>query len=1053
MKINFTLIFFVLFYIFLHLFVGFIEAKAQETTGKLQGYIYDSLRNPLSGIIIQVTENETGVKYNTISLTDGFYIFQQLNPGKKYIIEAQAIGYYKYIEADVRVQLGEINFKNIILKEQSNSLNEVVIISDKNDPLANRKKGNETVIYDKVIIRTPNLNRSIQDITRVLPEANQNSFAGSNYRFNNLSIDGLNTNDIIGFQEPASGASGSVASGTPGGLAGTQPIGFGAIEALSIKIAPFDVIYGNFTGANINAVTKSGGNLFLGNAYIFGRNDILIGNYVAGVEQQQAAFYDYQTGFSFGGKIIKNKLFYFFNAEYTDRKEPVLNEPGSNTSNIPLELVIKIADTLKSKYNYNPGIYQNATIQRANIKLFFRLDYIISDKHKLTLRDNFVKGYADNLEWTPNFFNFGNQGYRHYSTTNSLAAELKSTFSNKVYNKLTLGYTHVHDNRSFSGEVFPHIEISYNSANIIFAGTYREAAVYGTYANSFQFTDNLSYYHNKHIYTIGTIAEFNSIQYLFLSAWNGRWQYSSIDNFFNDLPSRIRGVYNVADNDYMHNKKTPSADYEVLLAGIYAQDEYRITPKFTLQYGLRVDMQYHPGKFPVSERITQTQEFTHFKNEINSTPQINPRTSFNYLITDKIIGRGGSGLFTGRIPFLWYAYVHYISGTVYNNIDYKPVNPIILTTDLSSLSNLQPGLTEINLVDNNFKLPRDWKNNLAIDFKLKKDIFFTVEATYSKVLNGLLFQSINFKDSIGYFNGADNRPYYLASGSAIKINPTFTNVFLLTNTDKGYRYNVTAGITKKGKRYNGYLGYSYGVSKDITSTVRNSHAANYEWNQSIIANKPQLSFSNFDLRHKISSYHFYEWQIKSSAKLKVGFLFYARSGNPYSYVYEGDVNRDGSAKNDLIYIPETENDIVFADIKDANGNVLVTAHEQWIQFDNYIKNDNYLKSNRGKYAERNGARTPWNFSTDARITCDIKVKKNELEINLDIFNIANLINKNWGKQHFVPNVQNSGYGILDFVNIENQKPVFQFKNPSGTPWLVDPVFSRWLAQLGIQFYF
>lgn len=1029
---------------------------AQETSGMLSGVVSDTSGVPLPGATVVATQVATGARYGTITQSDGFYYFNQLQPGDGYQLVVQLPEYMTATEQAISVGLGRSTVLNVALQQSSYELSTVEISDDASDPIQNPKRGNEATISDSMIQRLPTLNRSIQDATRILPESNLNSFGGANYRFNNLSIDGCATNDVLGFQEPASGAAGSAASGTPGGLAGAQPIGYGALSALSIKTAPFDVTYGNFTGASINAVTKSGTNALQGELYGFGRNQWLLGRRANGERQPAGDFGDVQTGISIGGPIVRDKLLAFANVEYALRREPVLNGPGTAESAIPLSVVQEIADTLVARYGYDPGAYQNAQLETRSLKLFGRIDYNISQRHKLTLRDNYVAGYADRLEWTPNFFNYGNQGYRHSSRTNSFVAELRSNLSDHLYNKVTVSHTTVVDGRSFDGRVFPHIEINYNTANTIFAGTYREAAIYGLTLNTTQVTDNLTFYKNKHLVTGGFSAEFNDIAYRFLTAWNGRWQYKSVQDFMDDRPSRVRGVYNVENNDFDFNHQQPSADYAVLLAGVYVQDEIRLSPRFNVTAGVRADMQYHPGDFPMNADLATTPAFASYTNQIHTTPQLNPRLGFNYVMNARrsVLLRGGSGLFTGRIPFVWYAYVHYISGTQYFNIDLKPTGALPLTENLADLATLQPGLTEINLVDNDFSLPRDWKNNLALDIKLSHNLMVGIEGTYSKVLSGLLFQSINLKDSVGAFTGADDRPYYLASGSAIKINPNFTNVFLLTNVHQGYRYNISLNLAKETGRHTSFVGYSFGESKDISSTVRNSHAANYEWNQSIVANAPQLSYSNFDLRHKLVAYHMYA-RTTQIGRFSVMAMYSMRSGNPFSFVYEGDMNRDGSGKNDLLYIPRDASEIQLQPILDVNGVETVSAAEQWAQLDAYIAGNPYLASHRGQYAMRNGARTPWNHQLDMRLAYQRPLLKGKqsIQITCDLINAGNLVSKTWGNQYYVPNVQNAGFGLLDFVKIDNGLPVFQFKNPAGTPWLVDPLNSRWQAQLGVQYRF
>ncbi|WP_310557304.1 carboxypeptidase-like regulatory domain-containing protein [Flavobacterium sp.] len=1025
---------------------------SQETTGVLNGRISSNHTISITSASITLYQNSTGLKYSTISQNDGFFSFNQLQPGQDYQLEINAFSHQPYKEENIQIQLGKITNITIVLISSTNTLNEVVLNGVRNSS----KNGNEKKLKIDLITSLPTLNRSIQDATRLLTDSNLNSFGGANYRFNNLSIDGSATNDVLGFQEPSSGASGSLASGTPGGLAGTQPIGFGAISALSIKTAPFDVTLGNFTGASINAVTKYGTNKTTGSSYSFLRNKTLTGNYADGIKQPSVAFIDNQTGASIGGSIIKNKLFYFFNTEFAFRKEPVQNEPGSETSNISKLTVEQIANHLRTNYNYDPGATSNANLERKSGKLFLRFDYNLSENNKLTLRNNFVTGFTDNLEWSANVFNFGNQGYRHNSVTNTLAAELKSKINNAISNKLIVSNSIVNDNRTYNGRVFPHLEIIDNTANTIFAGTYREASIYGLTLNTTQITDNVTFIKNNHTVTFGSSTEINNIKYRFLTAYNGRWQYKSVSDFLNDKPNRVRGVYNVENNDFDYNKRTPSADYGVILSSIYLQDEFRISSKFNILAGIRIDSQFHPGDFPISQEFIKTPEFSNYKNDINVAPQLNPRIGFSYIFDkdNNYVLKGGSGLFTGRMPFVWYAYPEYISGTKYFNIDYKPTGVLPINENLNALEPLQSKrLTEINLVDNGFNLPRDWKSNLSFDIKFKNNYALNIDATYSKVLNGLLFKSINRKeDQKNNFIGTDNRPYYNTTSDAIKINSNFTNVFLLTNVKQGYRYNITFGLTKSETHYNGFLGYTYGISKDISSTVRNSHAANFEWNQALVANTPELTYSNFDLRHKFVSYHFYDINFKSS-KLKFGLIYNGKSGSPFSFVYEGDVNRDGSAKNDILYIPRNQSEIKLQNIVDASNIVLVSANEQWNQLNNYINSDSYLSKNRGQYAERNAARTPWNHQVDAKIVFEKKIFKNKIEFSIDIFNLGNLLNRNWGAQHFVPNINNSGYALLDFVKIDGSQPVYQFNNPRGKPWQIDPVNSKWQAQFGVIFSF
>ncbi|WP_394974385.1 carboxypeptidase regulatory-like domain-containing protein [uncultured Croceitalea sp.] len=1022
---------------------------AQETTGKLEGKITSIEGSPIELATIVVVDTQTNFKFGAISQESGYYSVTNLPPGNAYAITVSFIGYQSVSMENVSINLSETSYQDFVLEEMSEALEEIVVVGEKK-----KNTSIEQTINSKSIQNTPTITRSIQDLTRNLPEANLNSFAGASNRFNNLNIDGVANNDVIGFQEPSSGASGSSANGSPGSLARTQPIGFGAIKQLSIKTAPFDVSIGNFSGANIDVVTKNGTNKRQTEAYAFGNNQLLVGRFSDGIEQNVQSFSDFQLGFSTGGALKKDKLFYFVNFEQANSNNPVLNAPGSSSSNISSETIDLIVNKLRDDYNYDPGTSTNASLKTNSTKLFLRFDFNISDNTKLTLRNNYVNSFADNLEWNESIFNFGNQGFRHNSVANSFTAELNSNFKNNSSNVLSIGYNIGRENRDFDGELFPHIQIS-DASNRIFAGTYREASVYNTDLNTLQISDKYTLFRDKHTFTFGGLAQYNDIDYGFLSAWNGRWEYSSLDNFLNDSPSRIRGVYRLENNTFDFVQDNPSATVDILVAGLYAQDRYRYSDKLSLSLGLRLDSQFLLNEIPLSEEVGRTLEFSQFSNKIRTSPHINPRFGFEYTFDDSrnIKLHGGTGLFTGRLPYLWFAYAEYISGTQYFNIDTRPNGVQTIVNDVSELAGDSP-IAEINLVDNDFELPREWKSNLGLNVALPNNYDLTFDASYTRVLKGIFFQSINRQDNKSNFDGADNRSYFLETGDAIKINPNFTNVFLLTNSEAGFRYNLTLGLSKTTQNYNGYIGYTNGRSKDISSTVRSSPAANFEWNQSITPNAPSLSASNFDLRHKIVSSQSYTFNLGNKSQFEISALYNGTSGSPFSFVYQGDANRDGSSRNDLIYIPRDASEINLIDIVDGNGTVTQTAAEQWERLNAFIESNDYLRSNRGSIAERNESKTPWNHRLDAKLGYNIKLAgAKRLRFSMDVFNAFNLINKNWGRLVFVPNVVNSNFSLLRFRGIENNQPLFQYTNTDDTPWVVDNQNSRWRMQFGVSFGF
>ena len=441
---------------------------------------------------------------------------------------------------------------------------------------------------------------------------------------------------------------------------------------------------------------------------------------------------------------------------------------------------------------------------------------------------------------------------------------------------------------------------------------------------------------------------------------------------------------------------------------------------------------------------------------------VSPRLGFNYDVTgkDNIKLRGGTGIFLGRMPFAWMAYSYIYNGNKFGNVDYKPTTPVnLITSDFSQLATLQTGLKEINVADKDFKLPRVWRSNLALDFKLPKGFVFTIEGLYTKTLYDALFKTLNLKDSTVALQDGGGRNIYAGNGASAKYNTNYTNVFLLTNTTQGYKYSISASLSKEFNfGLTLFTAYTYGVAKDISNGVRVSPQANWEWNQTISANNPQLSYSNFDVRHRTITNISYtkKWK-KVLDKTIVSLVYNAQSGSPYTYIYSGDLNRDGSPNNDLLYVPGSQGEINLVDIKDAAGNVLVTANEQWNQLESYINNDAYLKTKKGNFTERNGGRTPWNTQLDLRISNHFKLSKKypqTFEVLIDIINLTNLINRDWGHQYFVPNTTNAGYSLITVKSVNAAGlATYQFNKPTTTPWQIDNIASRWQMQIGLRFNF
>lgn len=1066
-------------------------AKAQITTSLVSGKVTDQKGVTLPGVTITVLNTSTGTRYGAQSNVDGRYTIANVNPGGPYTISASFVGFKKDERTNITLSLGTTTL-NFALADETTTLKEVKVKAT----AGGTKTGASTRIGQNQIRTAPSINRSLQDLTRNTPQSNNNSFQGTNYRYNNVTLDGAINNDAIGFSPSLGGQNN--ASGQVGSSTRTSPVSLDAIQDIQVLVAPYDIKIGNVLGGSINAVTRSGTNDFTGSVYGFGRGAFLVGpNNAAAASggdgsKLPSSFHDYQTGIRVGFPIIKNKLFFFTNEEIARRVDPVIRGAGTTGANQILSL--QDAQNLAAAFkNYtggiDPGTYNNSTIFSNSNKFFNRLDWNIDDHNQLTIRNNTITSKATNLERDQQNFRFGGIDYTSHNNSTSTVAELKSRFSNSVSNSLVLGYSNVHDFRDPNSDPsLPQIEITGRApGSTIFMGTDREAAIFDMHQKTAEFTDNLTWTKGKNTFTFGTHNEFYNITYNFVNAWNGRVAYSSIENFLANVPSRVRANFNYTDNTRDYILDNPSAKFKVNLSSVYGQDEIQLTDNFKLTLALRLDYAGVPNKQPLSDKTTNApvdpnygNTFTYtkprdIKQNYLSNIEINPRVAFNYDINgdQSVILRGGSGFFTGRVPFAWFGYAFYNNGATYGAYDsraaQKPgTNPVQVApngglnyVNQQGFNTSPAGATQVDMIDNNFKMPQVWRSSLALDYSTDNQWKFTVEGIYTKVIHDLKFQQVNTKDSVTYYNydTQHQQPIFVNQ----KINNSYTNAYLLSNTSQGYRYSLTAQIGKVFQfsdqgALNANVAYTYGHSKDVTNGIRNSMESNWQLNQALNPNNPGLANSNFDIRHRIvSNVNFrQDWDAAKNYTANFSFFFSAQSGNPYTYGFYPNAIDGTGQQVSLAYIPKRGETVNF--FSDVVGGA--TAVQQAAAFDAFIDKSKYLSSRRGDFTQRNGAFTPWNNQLDFRFTQDFKFggkHKQMITFTYDIINLTNLLNKKWGQYYFSANTFNSTSSIgltpkttPAFGAASTTYPKYTFADP-GVPYSVDLFASRWQMQFGIRY--
>lgn len=1062
---------------------------AQETSGSLTGRVVDGDGKPMPGASIEALHTPSGTKYNLSTDNDGRFTINNMRIGGPYKVSASMVGQQSDSQEEIYVRLGAAQQLQFILTSGMQAIDAVAVTGRARGQRADTF-GTGKNISGEQVRNMPTVSRSITDLTRLTPQGSRdNSFGGTNFRYNNVTVDGAVNNDAIGFSPSLGGQTGT--SGMAGSSTRTNPISIDAIQDIQVYLAPYDVKIGNFTGGSVNAVTRSGTNNVEGSVYGFGRNAALTGrDRVGSLGKMNSDFYDYQAGFRIGFPIIKDKLFFFSNEEITRRQDPTQLIIGSKeTLHILNEADAgKISETVKSRYGniFDAGTADAYTNWSKSTKFFNRLDWNINDRHQLAIRNNTIFSKATHMDRDQQDFRFSSMAFEQTNNQTSTVAELKSRFTNNLSGNLVVGFTQVNDKRDpLSDPTLPQVQIQGRTpGTTIYIGTDREASIFDMRQKTWEVTANLNWNINRHKLLFGTHNELYNIRYGFVNSWNGRVDYNSIEDFTTNNPYRVRGNYNYVNNTRDYIRNNPAADFQVNMYSVYVQDEIRIHDRLRITPGLRADMAYLPHMPVLSEKLQTiaadpnfgtTYQYTplnRIKNDFLNRVQLSPRVGFRWEITEdrRVVLRGGAGLFTGRIPFAWLAYAYYNTGGSYGSFDQRAdQKPFVPGSDAikpspngladfiaqngAVVNDPNSGKTQVDLIDNGFTLPQVFRSSLGMDYETTDGWKFTLEGTYTKNISDVLFQQLNTKDNPTWYGYDSKKQQPVYSGT---VDSRFSNIYLLSNTNQGYRYNISTTISKSYKQLNVTASYTFGESKDLSNGVRNSMESNWQLNQSLVPNNPKLAYSNFDIRHRIVSSISYNQLWTRGGRTNVTLFISAQSGSPFSYGIVNNSIQGLPQQVSLVYVPTQQEAIRY--FKDIS---VQTAAQQAEAFNKYIDGNAYLSSRRGDFTERNMGRTPWNVQADLRVAHDIFVnnkKKQFVTLSADVVNLTNLLYKEWGVQYFSPNTFNStsSVGLTPSLFPPQQNPgnwpVFTFSVP-GKPYSVDYFNSRAQVQLGVRYTF
>ncbi len=1115
-------------------------ASAQNlTSSSLSGLVADANGSALAGATVRATHVPTGTIYGAITQADGSFFLANLKVGGPYEIVISYVGFSNFEQRDVFLTLGQTFRISPKLVEEGVTVVEVVVAAS-SDQVARTtvinadRTGASTTVTGNQALDLPTITRNINDFTRLSPQSTGSGFAGQPGRFNNFSLDGAQLNNAFGLSNDAA----------PGADINGSPISLDAVDQVIVNIAPYDVRLSGFTGGGINAVTRSGTNEISGSVYHFWQNQGLIGTTVAGRPVNVGQFDYTQSGFRIGGPIIKNKLFFFVNAEVTQSSEPYITfrprragETGGvpGIANVSADSLQMISDFLKSNFGYDPGATDYG-FENDRTNVFGRIDWNLNENHKVKFSFSYLTGFDDrevssssssnagtpqNLltgSGSSSFFNtntrrntsssvpFQNGNYQYQTDLYVASLEVNSTFGSKISNQFIATVNIQRDDQVPTNDAppFPMVEIVNRDPNV----TNSYATIFGTELfrgdNAIEqdqifIQNNLNLYLGKHNLLFGASFESWSIVNKFLPQRFGRYTFESFDAFMENVRRTQAGQaqsFYTSPLRYVRNFENPGRTSDSFVdafqIALYAQDEFSVKPNLRVTLGLRVDIPTFTTTPTANEAATDI--FGYNSDELPGTQFIfQPRLGVNWdVFNDKSLQvRGGTGIFYGRNPFVWFT--NAVTNTGSNSSQFILDRSL---SDANTWRNFDPSISaynqfanpttsasEINYVDPDFKFPTVWRTSVGADYELGEGFYLTFDGAYTKDVNAPQFTNLNRVAWSGLdsdTNSVIERPLYVGApdeatifaGSGARVNSSYTDVIVLQNTSKGYGYFFTLAVQKNITRDFTFTGaYTYTEAKQVTgsggSRASSVFSANYVNGN---PNDPDLSFAPNSIGGRFLLTGTYRLEWAKHFATTIGVIYDYSSPGRFSYIYDNDVNGDGY-ENDLMYVPRNASEISFRDITETVGGVttvVASAADQWAALDAFITQDKYLNSKRGEFVEQNGVKAPAFGRLDIRILQDaflmIGGKRHAVQFSVDIINFGNLLNDEWGVSKFQTVTQplvyrgtNGSTGVAEFNYLTTSASTWRsvtFQNARATSFLPSiSTNNAWRVQFGVRYTF
>ena len=1004
------------------------------TTGSVTGIVTDPQQQPVTGATVIAVHEPSGTRYQAATRADGRFSIPGMRVGGPYTVTVSLSGFQPQTTKDVIANLGvatdlKLSLTTVAVTE------EVTVTAESSAIFSSARTGAATTVSREALATLPNISDRLESFVRLSPQStgtgtgiNALSFVGQDARFNNITVDGSYFNNSFGLEA------------APGNRTGVAPIASAAIEQIQINVAPYDVRQGNFVGAGINTVTRSGGNQFRGSAYYWFRDNSLVGTEAKGLPFNPGTFDSHRYGAWASGPILKNKLFFFASVEDDSIKQPGTTfhansggeTVGGSTTRVLASDLDQLSTYLAQNFDYETGPYQDYTFETPARRYLAKLDYNLNDRNKLSLRYTHLDSSTDVLvsnssslgfgsrRSSTQGLNFANSNYKILENIRSVVGEWNSILGSSSANTLIVGYTHQDESRGFVGSFFPMVDVLQGGFVYTTFGFEPFTPNNELRYKTFQLQDSFTMNRGKHALLFGASVERYESENVFFSGSQSIYVYNSLADFYTDAndylanPNRTTSLVtlNRFQVRWMNipGLEKPVQPLKVWYTGVYAQDEWQATSRVKVTYGLRVDVPFFGDTGFENANADQLS----FRDENGNTVQYStgklpdanilwsPRVGFNWDVSGdrRTQVRGGTGVFTGRPAYVWISNQVGTTGVLtgfqrLDNTKARPFHPDPDHYKPTSVTGAPATSYELAVTNPDFKFPQVWRTNLAVDRRLPWGLIGTAEFIYNRDVNGIYYINANLPAANTSFNGADTRPRWTAGN---RINSNVDNAILLKNQNEGSTWFLSGSLEKyfRGGFFKG--AYSYGQAKN---TIDPGSIAFGSWNNNPHPgdpNNPGVAFAGTSPGHRVFLAGSYRFEYKNFGATTVSLFWQGVTAGNTSYTYSGDLNGDGGTSNDLLYIPRDTSEMNFQTF--TSGGQTFTAEQQAAAWDAYIKQDSYLSQHRGQYAERGAIFLPMVWRADLSIGQDlfrdIGGKRHALQFRVDFLNFSNLLNSDWG---------------------------------------------------------